>query len=725
MSNMSTAALVANEIAKVVDFSYANDQSISNISVALRSIMTGGNTDYVIGGKVTSSGGMNFSIDPIYGHCKVSGVDVFDTEINQPISVESAHASMDRLDTVQIRGKETLFDYQQRKFKDPSIDAITTENIATKKAITLDIMVKKGADGSITAPLADNGWVKLAEIFIPAGTVSLTDEHIRNITARSSSHENTAWTIEKNRVFNPGFISEIIAKLLQSHKEDGDHIANVIKAEHIKFGIEEGDVNGGVVPIGKSLVIKGENYTSQMSMATIISSIAAVLNSVFPYINNLLGRYSYIDDQPVAASTENVDIVTGGEMMIDGIACTAGQMVFLKDQIDKKQNGFWVVHTGAWNRQPGYTKVNAGCFDSKLILIEAGSVNKGKVFYLENDALEVDTDLMDFIESIFSTIDLPGKVLIRDKKGRTIDDDKMEYVVAKAEHDTELAAAKAKHDTDTVQKNLDSALSASLVRPGRNLLEVFGAETVLEAMTILRGRCNGENIPEFSGINIGDYIELPSLTVAGTIYTQNLRILVSGFNTFKNPLNIYGAKNIKNHILFIFDSIVLRKRMNATNNNAGGYPASELRIFLEGATGEGNGDFANGLKAALGGNFLYTVRRYTSTKGAMAWNNYTVFLPTEKEVAAAYYWDETGIQPGDEKDNYDLQTKWSIFNVRPAQKQYNGQLSVSTNNATWWWLSSPCQDNTTPFCLVSGRGLINWINASTATGGVAPAFCIA
>jgi hypothetical protein len=47
-----------------------------------------------------------------------------------------------------------------------------------------------------------------------------------------------------------------------------------------------------------------------------------------------------IADEPVAASTENIDVNTGGTMDIDGIACSIGQMVFLKNQTNPRQNGF-------------------------------------------------------------------------------------------------------------------------------------------------------------------------------------------------------------------------------------------------------------------------------------------------------------------------------------------------------------------------------------------------
>ncbi|MCL2174491.1 MAG: hypothetical protein FWB73_00450 [Treponema sp.] len=406
MPNLSTAALVANEIAKAVDFSFANDQSINNIAVALRAILTGENTDYVIGGSVLPypSGGMNFIIAPIYGHCKASGIDVIDTDTTpQPTSLEAAHAIMDRYDTVQIRGIEKLSDYQLRKFKDPETGVLSTENIPTKKHIELEIMVKKGADGSVTAPLVDNGWVKLAEIFIPAGTVSITSDHINNITARAHSQENTAWTIEKSRTFNPGYLSEIIAKFLHGHNEDGTHKNNAIEAAQIKFGIEEKDVSGKNMPTGKSIIIRGESFTSQISVTTLIEAISMTLNAAFPYVNNVLGRFSYIDDFPVATSTENINITNGGEMVIDGIVCTVGQLILLKDQTNKKENGLWEVKSDSWLRYTGYTNTTPKALTNKFILIKNGNVNAKKIYILKDgESCSIGTTDLEFIESTIS-----------------------------------------------------------------------------------------------------------------------------------------------------------------------------------------------------------------------------------------------------------------------------------------------------------------------------------
>ena len=74
---------------------------------------------------------------------------------------------------------------------------------------------------------------------------------------------------------------------------------------------------------------------------------------------SLLAEYAYGADDPVAASTAPVDITTGGVPEIDGIQTAPGDLVFLKDQSDPKENGFWEVQTGGWNRYAGNTASEA------------------------------------------------------------------------------------------------------------------------------------------------------------------------------------------------------------------------------------------------------------------------------------------------------------------------------------------------------------------------------
>ena len=243
-------------------------------------------------------------------------------------------------------------------------------------------------------------------------------------------------------------------------------------------------------------------------------------------------------------------------------------------------------------------------------------------------------------------------------------------------------------------------------------MEVFDVQTIAEAMEEIRRRCNNDGeidntkFPDFNGIMIGDYLDLPSLNDGTTNYVwnddyKNLRILVSGFNIYKGA---GSTENTKNHILFSFRNCPMTRRMNETNTNVGGYAATEMKTYLD-------GDFATGLKAALGGEYLYSVYRLLSTADTTwSWNLNTVFLPTEYEVWGAPVWSHIPYGGG-------FQCQWPIFYETVYKgKRYNGSRK-------WWWEASQQAASASNFCHVSGN--INAHYGASSAGGVAPAFCVA
>jgi len=392
----------------------------------------------------------------------------------------------------------------------------------------------------------------------------------------------------------------------------------------------------------------------------------------------ILAKFDFISNIPVAASTENVDVNSGGLLTMDGIVLKVGDLVFLKDQTNKKQNGFWQVQTGAWNRFPGFTDNN--CFTYKFIFIKKGTANTGKVFFLDKDVYVLDTDDLDFKESLFSSKKLAGKVLLHDPEGKTY------------------------FDNISVHGDVIEGLS-------RNLLDVFQVNTIAEAMAEIRRRCNNNGeidnskVPDFSGIRIGDYIDLPSLDDGTTVYTwnadyKNLRIVVSGFNHYKNAGD---TENTENHILFTFRNCITTKRINSTDTNTGGFVASELRTYLEGV-------FALGLKQAIG-DYLYPVRRLLSTKGNWGWTTDTVFLPTEREVWGCPSWGETD-RDGGTPGQYPI----FFFTVYKG-KRYNGSRQ-------WYWTASPVASSSSTFCNVTNIIYATATATASSSGGVAPAFCV-
>jgi hypothetical protein len=285
---------------------------------------------------------------------------------------------------------------------------------------------------------------------------------------------------------------------------------------------------------------------------------------------------------------------------------------------------------------------------------------------------------------------------------------------------------------------------------GRDLRLVFGiastnpAVYIPQIMAEIRRRCNNNGeidntiIPDFRGLEVGDYIDGLDLSgiVAPTGGTapqawnstyKNNRIVIAGFNTYKGAGD---TENSKNHIVFVFRNVIVKGRVNATNNNAGGYPASEIRQWLEGAEGDGSGPFAAGLKAALAGggpeNYLYTIRKAHSTKSNQAWNSFTAWLPSELEVEGYPTYGDEGVYIAAIASGPASRAGWNTNVQLPIyQKSYSYRIKRFNGSRTWSWLMTPTAHTASYFCAIINGGDFNGNNASHANGGISPAICVA
>lgn len=89
-----------------------------------------------------------------------------------------------------------------------------------------------------------------------------------------------------------------------------------------------------------------------------------------------------------AATTAEVDLTTGGELVIDGVSLADGDRVLVKSQTDQTENGIYVCHTGAWTRaedQDGNpaSEVSSGNFT----FVEEGTQNGSTGWVLTGDGL--------------------------------------------------------------------------------------------------------------------------------------------------------------------------------------------------------------------------------------------------------------------------------------------------------------------------------------------------
>lgn len=396
--NLSTATVFENEIMKRSDFQYGYDGAFRNAALVMQKLIYDGKNDFVIGGFVKPyiSGGMNISVSPIMAYEWTTKNIVVESGITEPISLEDADDQYSRRDTIEIRGIEQEFDSQTRAYKDPETGIKTFAATNTKKRIVMEVKVKKGSRGSNIAPPVDKGYVKLAEIYIPAGTLNIIESNIFNISARFADGENESWTLDKQGVFNPQDISFLMKIFCLGHNDDGTHKKGSISREALAVGTGLGELNATNIPAGVSLWVGNRHFESTEVISSLLECMGALANNAKPYANSILSRYERLDLSPQAASTQNVDIITGGEVTIDGIFCPDGSLVFLKDQENAIENGFWKVRTGQWVRWEGFKAGNINCFVYKFIVVPNGKTNGGSVFYLETDTCIIDEDELHF-----------------------------------------------------------------------------------------------------------------------------------------------------------------------------------------------------------------------------------------------------------------------------------------------------------------------------------------
>jgi hypothetical protein len=341
------------------------------------------------------------------------------------------------------------------------------------------------------------------------------------------------------------------------------------------------------------------------------------------------------------------------------------------------------------------------------------------------------------IANLITHLATAGSIIMRDPSGRAkvaapVEDDdiaRLADIISALENGGGSLGGQVNQLKETVKRVTPNGFGLYL--PGRDLMSVLGVNSIPAAMTALRDRCNGTGEPDFSGLQIGDYLDGIDLSAvpaerggtAGQAWSDsynNNRIVLSAFNPYKG---VGDTEITANHIRFDFANIPLTGRMNAGNDNAGGYPASEMRAFLEGVNGDGTGGksgvttaaFLNALKSQLG-DYLLPVRRLLSNKSTWAWVTCTLWLPSEDEVFGESAWGESEYGDG-QKLHIPLYRDSYLYRI----KRLNGSRK-------WWWLSSPYSGSAASFCSSATTGHANGGAANgtaSAVGGCAPAFCVA
>jgi hypothetical protein len=103
----------------------------------------------------------------------------------------------------------------------------------------------------------------------------------------------------------------------------------------------------------------------------------------------------HVHESTIAATTENINLSTGGLLVIDGVQTVAGDRVLVKDQTNKTQNGIYVAASGSWARSDDYNspiEIAGGDFT----FVTEGTLYAGTGWVQTNAVGTIGTDNVEF-----------------------------------------------------------------------------------------------------------------------------------------------------------------------------------------------------------------------------------------------------------------------------------------------------------------------------------------
>jgi hypothetical protein len=231
----------------------------------------------------------------------------------------------------------------------------------------------------------------------------------------------------------------------------------------------------------------------------------------------------------------------------------------------------------------------------------------------------------------------------------------------------------------------------------------------------------GDYIDLENGLSVENYNSYGSFTAANSTLSGHgtlLRLLVVGINSF-NGIN----SNNTPHVVFHFQNIPVKRRMEASDTNQNGYLNSEMRKYLVPTGTNGSGVFLTGLiNAGVPADVLWSPSRRiaaTGTSTSVHTVQDKVWLPTE--------WELFGTRKhSNAVETSANQARFSYYSTDASRIKY-----MSDNSTMWHRTASPkgtttnTNETSESFVHVNHDGTSVFTLAnSPAIGGVAPAFCV-
>lgn len=384
---INVARYDANEILHKDDLQYGETRAYENLTSIIKRFLISTKDVILQGGIVKERGtpSMNVDIESLLAFCVSTGKFAYFGSDYGPVAITNGGAQA-RYDTLEIRLKETNFDELQRAYKDPNTGDITYQNWMTKIHYELEAQVILGVEGAGVAPSHTAGWIKIAEIFVDAGeSTSILNADIKNADAGYDTEINSNWTAETDITFRTKALTEFKKIFRVKHKEDGDHLDDIIRAIHLDWGTGVGEVDSDLMPLGTDIVHAPTGGTD--AGLTSASTVRQAVQKILDLLIDLSGvQNDALDSRHIAAGAIDSEHIANDQV---------DSQHYIADSIDAEHINFGI---------------GAGQIDAVLLPIDDSSG-----YFI---ATEVESALKELYEHIRDTDFLPiGYIAMFDGTG--------------------------------------------------------------------------------------------------------------------------------------------------------------------------------------------------------------------------------------------------------------------------------------------------------------------
>ena len=269
-------------------------------------------------------------------------------------------------------------------------------------------------------------------------------------------------------------------------------------------------------------------------------------------------------------------------------------------------------------------------------------------------------------------------------------------------------------DIPSTAQTLNLSFSVTYVQADANATEKPVPSFGNDSWETIVNNVKNNTIPSYYTVGSTKEVDM------GTLGTHTLRIANT---TTPTECSTTGFSQTACGFVLEFADIITSHNMNSTNTNVGGWPASEMRTYV-------NTDIYNALPTELKNGITDTtvVSGHGSTSGE---TNFTstdkIYLLSSHEV-----WEDddgntssgiSGIEYYDTAYNNTRQLDY-YAGLNVTTLKYSGAKKQRNESNDFWWLRSAYSDTTDVFRRVANSG--NWYGGSAKTTfGVSPAFRIA